>query len=50
MQAVDCLAKEEGIHCIALDSWEFNNEAHSFFERLGFSRYNINMWRQTQDG
>jgi ribosomal protein S18 acetylase RimI-like enzyme len=47
MQAVDGLARIEDIHCVALDSWEFNAEAHAFFERLGFARYNVNMWRQT---
>ncbi len=50
MEAVESLAKEEGICNLALDSWVFNGEAHAFFERLGFFRYNVNMWRQTKKG
>ncbi len=45
MHAVDSLAKEERICCVALDSWAFNHGAHTFFGRLGFSQYNVNMWR-----
>lgn len=46
LEAVGRLAREENIQCLALDTWEFNIEAHSFFEQFGFSRYNINMWRR----
>ena len=46
MEAVEELAREQNICTIALDSWEFNSEAHVFFERLGFSRFNVNMWRR----
>jgi hypothetical protein len=49
MRAVDGLAEEERIHSVALDSWEFNQDAHGFFEGLGFSRYNVNMWRRRQE-
>ncbi len=49
MDAVGAVAREHGIRQFALDSWEFNTEAHAFFERLGFSRFNINMWRETAE-
>ena len=45
MQAVEGLAREEDIHYFAVDTWEFNREAHAFFEQHGFSRYNVKMWR-----
>jgi ribosomal protein S18 acetylase RimI-like enzyme len=45
MHAVESVARENGISRFALDSWEFNKEAHAFFEQLGFSCFNINMWR-----
>jgi diamine N-acetyltransferase len=48
MKAVEGLAREQNISRLALDSWEFNAEAHAFFERLGFSRYNVNMWRDLE--
>ena len=47
MHAVENMARENGISRFALDSWEFNKDAHAFFEQLGFSRFNINMWRET---
>jgi ribosomal protein S18 acetylase RimI-like enzyme len=46
MLAVSGLARKKGIGKFALDSWEFNKEAHAFFEQLGFSRFNINMWQE----
>ena len=45
MGSVENLARQNGISSFALDSWEFNKEDHAFFERLGFSRFNINFWR-----
>ncbi|MFH1741130.1 MAG: GNAT family N-acetyltransferase [bacterium] len=44
MHAVECEAKENGISKLVLDSWEFNKEAHAFFEQLGFSCFNVKMW------
>ena len=44
--AVEALAGDNGISTLALDSWEYNKEAHAFFEQLGFSCFNINMWRE----
>lgn len=48
MHAVARLARRHGIGRFTLDSWEFNKEAHTFFEQLGFSRFNINMWREAE--
>ncbi len=47
IRAVEHLAKEKGIHRIALDSWVFNDQAHRFFEALGFSTFNIIMSKET---
>ena len=47
MHAMDDVARANGISKFALDSWEFNKQAHTFFERLGFSCFSINMWRET---
>ena len=47
MYALDSVARENGISKFVLDSWEFNKESHIFFEQLGYSCFNINMWRET---
>ena len=44
--AVSAVAESEGIEDLALDSWSFNSSAHSFFEALGFSTYNVKMSRR----
>ena len=46
MLEVENLAIRNGIDNIALDSWEFNKEAHSFFEQLGFSPFNVMFWKK----
>jgi ribosomal protein S18 acetylase RimI-like enzyme len=43
MRAAERLARENGIDTMALDSWMFNENAHRFFEKLGFSTFNILM-------
>ena len=43
MCAAERLARENGIDAMALDSWMFNQYAHRFFEKLGFSTFNILM-------
>lgn len=49
LKAIDEIAIQENIDCIALDSWEFNQQAQTFFERVGFTRYNINLWREVRN-
>jgi hypothetical protein len=39
-------AARESIDQIALDTWHFNQEAQRFFAALGFSTYNIRLWKR----
>ena len=45
MNQVEGLAKELNVSKIQLDSWEFNISAHSFFEGMGFQKFNYRFWR-----
>jgi diamine N-acetyltransferase len=45
MQQAEMLAKEWDVERIQLDSWDFNINAHTFFERLGFQKFNFRFWR-----
>ena len=45
MDQVGKLARELGVSKIQLDSWNFNNKAHAFFEALGFEKFNYRFWR-----
>ena len=45
MYQVERLARELGVSKIQLDSWKFNNQAHAFFEALGFEKFNYRFWR-----
>ena len=44
--AAKALAQERGIPTVALDVWAFNDKAHTFFERQGFSVFNYRMWME----
>jgi GNAT superfamily N-acetyltransferase len=46
MQQAEMLAKKWDIQRIQLDSWDFNISAHTFFEHLGFQKFNFRFWRQ----
>jgi GNAT superfamily N-acetyltransferase len=46
LQQADMLAREWGVKRIQLDSWEFNVNAHAFFEHVGFRRFMFRFWRQ----
>ena len=46
MQQAEMLAKEWDVQRIQLDSWDFNLNAHAFFERLGFQKFNFRFWKQ----
>ena len=39
------LCKELNVPRIQLDSWAFNTEAHAFFEKTGFEKFNYRFWR-----
>lgn len=41
----EVLAKELKVQRIHLDSWDFNLNAHSFFEHLGFQKFNFRFWK-----
>ena len=45
MDQVENLARKLGVSKIQLDSWNFNTEAHAFFEALGFEKFNYRFWR-----
>ncbi len=45
MKEAEMLAKELAVQRIQLDSWDFNTDAHAFFERLGFQKFNFRFWR-----
>jgi ribosomal protein S18 acetylase RimI-like enzyme len=42
--AVREAAAEAGVKLIALDVWNFNEEARAFFRRHGFAAYNERLW------
>jgi ribosomal protein S18 acetylase RimI-like enzyme len=46
IQQAELLAKQLNVQRIQLDSWDFNLNAHTFFERLGFEKYNLRFWRK----
>ena len=45
MNRVEKLAKEWSVSKVQLDSWDFNTEGHTFFEKLGFEKFNYRFWR-----
>jgi ribosomal protein S18 acetylase RimI-like enzyme len=46
MNRVEELAREIGVKKLHLDSWDFNMEAHTFFEKLGFEKFDFRFWRK----
>ena len=45
IKEAEMLAEELGLQRIQLDSWDFNANAHAFFEHLGFPKFNFRFWR-----
>ncbi len=45
MERVVALGRELNIPRIQLDSWGFNIEAHAFFEKVGFEKFNHRFWK-----
>lgn len=45
IQRIEEYARELKLHRIDLDSWMFNLEAHTFFEKLGFAKYSADFWK-----
>jgi len=48
MKRVEELAREIGVTKIQLDSWDFNTEAHTFFETMGFEKFIFRFWRHLE--
>ena len=46
MDQAEKLARELGVTKIQLDSWDFNIEAHAFFEKFGFEKFDFRFWRK----
>ena len=45
IKQAEALAKELDLQRIQLDSWGFNTEAHAFFEKMGFAKFNHRFWK-----
>lgn len=49
MRQAEKLAAELQVQRIVLDSWDFNVNAHGFFESLGFSKFTFRFWKWLQE-
>jgi GNAT superfamily N-acetyltransferase len=45
LEQAESLARELEAERIVLDSWDFNLGAHTFFERMGFQKFNFRFWK-----
>jgi ribosomal protein S18 acetylase RimI-like enzyme len=45
IQQAQVLGGELNVKRIQLDSWGFNKEAHAFFEKTGFEKFNHRFWK-----
>ena len=45
IQRAVLLALELNLQRVQLDSWGFNTEAHAFFEKMGFEKFNHRFWK-----
>lgn len=45
IEQAEILAKELNVQRIHLDSWDFNLNAHGFFEHLGYQKFNYRFWK-----
>lgn len=45
IKQAEVLAREANVQKIHLDSWGFNIEAHAFFEKMGFEKFNQRFWK-----
>ena len=43
---IERTARSESLTEVALDTWAFNQGAQRFFEALGFSVFNVRMWKR----
>ncbi|HYF81556.1 MAG TPA: GNAT family N-acetyltransferase [Clostridia bacterium] len=45
IKRIEEYARELKLHRIELDSWMFNQDAHAFFEKMGFAKYRADFWK-----
>ena len=45
MNQAEMLAKGLNVTKIQLASWDFNTDAHAFFEKMGFKKFSHRFWR-----
>jgi len=45
MQQVEVVARELGVPLVELGSWDFNTNAHGFFERMGYEKRYFEFWK-----
>jgi GNAT superfamily N-acetyltransferase len=46
MVQAEAQAREWDVPRIQLDSWGFNTDAHAFFEKMGYEKFNHRFWRK----
>ena len=49
IQQVEVAARELGIPRIELGSWDFNTNAHGFFERMGYEKHYFEYWKAADE-
>ena len=45
MDQVEVVAREFNVPMVQLGSWDFNTNAHGFFERLGYEKWHFQFWK-----
>jgi ribosomal protein S18 acetylase RimI-like enzyme len=45
IKQAEVLAEKSNVQRIHLDSWGFNTDAHRFFEKMGFEKFNHRFWK-----
>lgn len=46
MDKVEIAARELGVSMVQLGSWDFNTNAHGFFERHGYEKWHFQFWKR----
>ena len=45
LEQAEYIGRDLKVARIHLDSWDFNLPAHSFFERMGYQKFNFRFWK-----
>ena len=48
MNQVEATAREMNVPMVQLGSWDFNANAHGFFERLGYEKWHFQFWKKLE--